>query len=247
MNPYDSLCDDFYLSCYLNTELELPTSRDTILHFFGQIGKAFPKMTHFYGRDPHEYVLEEDKEPGSYRWMALESRRLASGYLNPPNLDDCHPQHELMLELAPPYLSVTDLDCEAVDVMFGFDFTYRGNHDEVVGAAFATDGRFESLLGIPNSRVVNYEPTVTLSLDEQCRLQCRVSIVTRTNSYQVRTNQYSEDAISVYFTVRQYWGIGTEMTFVESYKKQFEIGQELVEKHIVPSIVVPLAEAISAG
>ncbi len=27
------------------------------------------------------------------------------------------------------------LDCEALDVMYGFDFTYEGNHDEVVAEA----------------------------------------------------------------------------------------------------------------
>jgi len=30
-NAYSSLCDDFYLDMYVNTELELPTQRDTVL------------------------------------------------------------------------------------------------------------------------------------------------------------------------------------------------------------------------
>lgn len=246
MNPYSSLCDDFYLTCYLNTELELPQTRDTVLHFFEQVGKAFPRMTNFFGRENNEYVLEEDREQASYRWMSLESRRLASGYLNPGNLEDCHKQHELMLELAPPILSVSPLDCEAVDVMFGFDFSYKGNHDEVVCDALARDSKFDSLLNLPNAKVVNFEPTLTLALDEQCRLQCRVSVVTRTNSYQVRTNQFSEEAVSIHFTVRQYWGIGTEMSFKQSYHRQFELGQELVQAVVVPNFVVPLADAISS-
>ena len=60
MNPYAALCDEFYLACYLNTEMELPQTRDTVLHFFEQVRKAFPKMTNFYGRDPNEFVLEEE-------------------------------------------------------------------------------------------------------------------------------------------------------------------------------------------
>lgn len=246
MNPYASLCDDFYLYCYLNTEMELPQSRDTLLHFFERISKVFPGMTNFYGRDPNEYVLEEDKEQGSYRWMSLEPRRLSSGYLNPPSLSDCHTQHELMLDLAPHLLSASPLDCEALDVMFGFDFTYKGNHDEVVGEAFAREGKIGCLMELPESRVVEFEPTITLALDDACRLQARLNLVTRTNSYQVRTGQFNEDAISVYFTIRQYWGIGTHMTFVDSYRKQVETGQDLVNAHIIPNIVVPLAEAISA-
>lgn len=246
MNPFSSMCDDFYLTCYLNTELELPQTRDTVLHFFEQVSKAYPAMTNFYGRESNEYVLEEDKEQGYYRWMTLESRRIASGYLNPPSLEDCHSQNELMLELAPPILSVSSLDCEAVDVMFGFDFTYKGNHDEVVCEAFAHESKFESLMNLPNSKVVNFEPTLTMALDEECRLQCRISVVTRTNSYQVRTGQFGEDAISIYFTVRQYWGMGTPMSFKESYRRQFEIGQDLVGNLVVPNFVVPLADAISS-
>ena len=45
-----------------------------------------------------------------------------------------------------------------------------------------------------------------LALDDGCRLQCRLSIETRTNAYQIRTGQFPEAPISVYFTVRQYWG-----------------------------------------
>ncbi|QDU59462.1 hypothetical protein Pan216_02900 [Planctomycetes bacterium Pan216] len=246
MNPYASFSDDFYLYCYLNTELELPRSRDTVLHYFGQIGKAFPTMTNFYGQDANEYVLEEDRELGSYRWISLEPRRACSGYMNPPSPDSCHAQHELMLELAPHLLSVTPLDCEAVDVMFGFDFSFKGNHDEIVGEVFASEGRLGSLVGMPEGKLINFEPTLTIALDEECRLQCRLSVVTRTNSYQVRTNQFNEDAISVYFTVRQYWNQAMSLSFVESYRQQFETGVQLVDSYVIPNVVVPLSEAISA-
>jgi hypothetical protein len=245
MNPLAALCDDFYLSCYLNTELELPKSRDTVLHFLEQFAKAYPTMTNFYVREQNEHVLEEDKEQGHYRWVTLEAQRVASGYFNPPNLEDCHAQHELMLDLAQPILSVSSLDCEAIDVMFGFDFAFKGNHDEVVSEVFARDGRFESMLGIRGSKVVEFEPSMTIALDDQCRSQARLSVVTRTNSYQVRTGQYGEESISVYFTVRRYWGMGSDGTFVDSYRRQYEQGLELVHEHVIPNIVVPLTEVIS--
>ena len=57
-------------------------------------------------------------------------------------------------------------------------------------------------------------------MNESCRLQCRLAIETRTNAYQVRTREFGEDQISVYFTVRQYWGTGPEMTFLESFRRQ---------------------------
>ena len=102
------------------------------------------------------------------------------------------------------------------------------------------------MIRLPGSRVINYEPSLMLSLDEGCRLQCRLSIETRTNAYQIRTGQFPEAPISVYFTVRQYWGRQPFKTFAESYRNQRRICQELVDSHIIPGVVRPLAQAIAA-
>src|SRR6266566_2436192 len=101
MNPYSSLCDDFGVYIYLNTKMELPTRRETVLHFFDSLQKIFPQMTDFDCRDSGEFVLEEDREKGSYRWVTLESQRICSGYMNPPTLEEADTQHERVLELAP--------------------------------------------------------------------------------------------------------------------------------------------------
>src|SRR5262245_19639356 len=47
MNSYASLCDDFGVSTYLHGKLEMPSGRETVLHFFEAVQKAFPKMTDF--------------------------------------------------------------------------------------------------------------------------------------------------------------------------------------------------------
>jgi len=104
----------------------------------------------------------------------------------------------------------------------------------------------ENLVQLPGHRVINYEPSLMLSLDEECRLQCRFSIETRTNAYQIRTGQFPEAPISVYFTVRQYWGRQPYKTFAESYANQRKICQELVDSHIIPGVVRPLAQTIAA-
>ncbi len=246
MNPYSSLCDDFGLYTYLNTEMPLPTGRETVLHFFESLQKGFPRMTNFYSRETGEFVLEEDKEQGNYRWVTLEPRRLCSGYVNPPVLEHADKQHEMVLELAPYHLGLISLDCEALDVLFAFDFTFNGNHDEVVAEALGLNTTLESLLGLPNTRIINYEPSVMLGLDEGLRLQCRLNIETRTNAFQIRTGQFHDEPISVYFTVRQYWNGQAAESFVESYRRQREICQELVDQHIIPAVVRPLQQVIAA-
>jgi hypothetical protein len=131
-------------------------------------------------------------------------------------------------------------------VLFAFDFMYSGNHDEVVAEALGLNTTLESLLQMPGSRVINYEPSLMLALDENCRLQCRLSLETRTNAYQVRTNQFPEAPISVYFTVRQYWGKQPNRDFIESYQNQRRVCQDLIDNHVIPSVVRPLAQTISA-
>jgi hypothetical protein len=246
MNPYSSLCDDFGVYVYLNTKMELPTGREAVLHFFDSLQKTFPEMTDFDVRESGEYVLEEDREKGSYRWVTLESRRICSGFVNPPDLEDADKHHERILELAPYHLDFSPLDCEAMDVLFAFDFVFSGNHDEVVAEALGVNTTLESLVQLPGSKVINYEPSLMLALDENCRLQCRLSIETRTNAYQIRTGQYPEAPISVYFTVRQYWGRQAFKNYNESYRHQRKVCQELVDSHIIPAVVRPLAQTIAA-
>lgn len=246
MNRYSEDADDFYINVNLNTEMELPTGRDTVLHYFEQLRKGFPDLRNFFTRESGDLVLEGDKEQDTYRWAAIESRRLCSGMVNPETPDQAYRQHELVLDLAPPLLTISPLDCEALDVMFGFDFTFEGNHDEVVAEALGVGTALEGLLEVPGARVINYEPSLTLSLDDGCRLQCRLSVETRTNAFQVRTGDFPDDQISVYFTVRQYWGTGPDMSFVESFRRQRAVGEDALQRIVIPRIVRPLAVAISA-
>jgi hypothetical protein len=226
--------------------MDLPSRRETVLHFFDGLRKIYPTMTDFDCRESGEFVLEEDREQGSYRWCTIETKRLCAGHVNPSDLDVADQFHEHVLEVSPYHLDFNPLDCEALDALFAFDFMYTGNHDEVVAEALGLNTTLARLLELPGSRVINYEPSLMLALDENCRLQCRLSIETRTNAYQIRTGNFPEAPISVYFTVRQYWGRQPIKEFGESYRHQRRILQDLVDSHIIPAVVRPLAQTIAA-
>jgi hypothetical protein len=244
MTPYSSLCDDFGIFVYVNTKMDLPTNRETVLHFFNSLQKTFPTMVDFECRGPNEYVLEEEREQGSYRWIGLEPKRFVSGYVNPPSVEVADAQHERVLEIAPYHLDFGSLDCEALDVLFSFDFHYSGNHDELVAEALGLNSTLETLMQMRGTKVLGYEPSLMLALDESCRLQCRLNIETRTNAYQVRTNQFPEAPITVYFTIRQYWARQGGRTFLEGFQQQRKICQEMVESHIIPGVIKPLNQTI---
>lgn len=246
MTDYSSLADDYYVNLNLNTEMALPAARETILGFFERVQKTYPTMRNFYTRESGDFVLEEDKEQGNYRWITIEPRRVCSGYVNPPSVEAAMEQHRLVLELVPYMLSVSPLDCEALDMMVGFDFAYRGNHDALVAEALGTSPALEGLLEIPGSQVINLEPSMTIALDDTCRLQGRLMVETRTNAYHVRRGDYPEEQISVYFTVRQYGSLPPGVTYEDTLQKLREHNERLLNQHVIDQILRPLAQAISA-
>jgi hypothetical protein len=245
MNRYNSLSDDFYVNMNLGTEMELSANRETVLHFFERVQKNYPTMRNFYCRDRGDFVLEEDKDKGSYRWCTIEPRRVCSGFVNPEDVESALEQHRLVLELAPYNLSVSPLDCEALDLLFGFDFTYRGNHNQLVAEALGVSPAMERLIDTPEATVINYEPSLTVALDENCRLQFRLSVETRTNAYQVRTGEFPDEQLSVYVTARQYGSLGPETTFVDTLANLYGVCRDMIENHVTEHVLDPLAKTIA--
>jgi hypothetical protein len=246
MDAFGSLCDDFYVNMNLSTEMELPHGRETVLHYFERIQKKYPTMRNFYCRgEKQDFVLEEDKDKGSYRWATIEHRRVCSGFVNPTSVDAALEQHRLALDLAPFMLSVSPLDCEALDVLFGFDFTYRGNHNQLVAEALNLTPSFEKLMELSGASVINYEPSVTIALDEDCRTQVRVSVENRTTAYQARTGDFPEEQLSVYLTARQYGSLPPDSTYVSVMDKLANLCREVAESHVIEQVLRPLQRAIA--
>jgi len=245
MTPYASLADDFYINMNLATEMELPAQRETVLHFFEQVQKKYPSMRKFYCRDKRDFVLEEDKDQGRYRWTAVESKRLCSGQVNPPSIEAALEQHRLVLDLAPPLLSVSPLDCEALDLLFGFDFAYRGNHNALLAEALGVGPALDRVAEVPGGRVINFEPSLTIALDEDCRVQVRVSTETRTNAFQVRTGEFVEEQMSVYVTARQYGSLEPQANYADTIDRLAQVAREVVDTCVTEQILKPLARTIS--
>lgn len=246
MLEYSAFADDVYVNMNLYTEMPLPSARETVLEFFGRVQKSYPSMRNFYTRETGDFVLEEDKDQPRYRWMSIEARRICSGFVNPESVDVAMEQHRLALEIAPYMLSVSPLDCEALDFLLGFDFVYRGNHDEVVAEALGVGSPLDSLVEIPGAKPLNFEPAITMALQDDCRRQCRLMIETRTNAYQVRRNEFPEEAISVYFTLRQYGSLPHDGSFEQTLCELRVLAEKLLKECVVDQILLPLQHTISA-
>ena len=138
------------------------------------------------------------------------------------------------------------LEIEHLEVLFGFDLSFRGNHDEIISESLLGDSPLNCLMEEQGAKAVDIQPSITVALSEDCRLQGRIDVVTRTNSYQVRTGDYSNDVISVYCILRRYWGDRPKEPMEKLVAEMAERGETLCTNHVLPKILKPISSVISS-
>jgi hypothetical protein len=245
-NPFSSFCEDFYINMRLGSQMALPHNRETILHFFETVQKGFPGMTRFRKTENGELNLEEDRSQQAYRWLAVEAKRLTAGHVNPESAGEAIRLHKLLLQLAPHHMGLSPVEIDYLDVLFGFDLEFAGNHDEIIAESLFPESPLTCLLDEPGAKAVDFQPTVTVALSDDCRLQARIDIVTRTNSYQVRTGDYSDDVISVYLILRRYWGDRPKQPLDNLVVEMAERAETLCTNFVVPRVLKPISSAIAS-
>lgn len=247
LNSFSSFCDDLYCDMYVNTELDLPTERSTILTFFERLQRQYPSMADFGRRSDGAYCIEENRDTGHYRWVAVEKDRIGSGLVNPRCREEAAAQHKLVLELMPYMLGVSHLDVHSLDVTLAMDFDYAGNQDEVIAEALFSSSAFSCLIEPPYSRCINFSPVMVVNLSADCRTQARISVESRTGVYEPDTKSAPAegDPIGLSLTVRQYpSGQGT-FDPVASFEYQCRTAEQLMAEKVIPCIVKPLINVIA--
>jgi hypothetical protein len=203
-------------------------------------------MSRFRKTDNGDFNLEEDRSGHAYRWFNLESKRLACGHVNPDTIDDALALHKMVLQQAPCQLGISPVEIDYLDVLFGFDLSFTGNHDEIIAESLYRDCPLTALAEEPGARAIDFQPSVTVALGEDCRLQARIDVITRTNSYQVRTGDYSDDVISIYLIVRRYWGDHPKEPLEDMFVQLAERAHSLCTTYVVPRILRPVSSAIAS-
>ena len=247
MFDFSSAADDFFVNVNLQTNLALPTNRETLLQFYEAMQREFPSMTLLYQRETGESVLEANREEGRYLWMELHNNRLTGGNFNPQSADDVYRLHQWLLEHSVYFLGIGGLDVELLDVMFGFNLDYNGNRDEIVAQSLMGDSAMGALAGETTTGCLECEPSMVIALDDNCYLQARISLETRSSDYQVRTGRYDSEPISVYLTIRRMPTPGKIMNMSESLTEQCEICEDICRRIVIPKIIHPIAVAIASS
>ena len=247
-HSFGAICDDFFVSVRLFLKLDLSMNRETVLHFFDRIRREHPTLTRLRRRSDGNLLLEENAEPGdSRRWLRLETGCLRFGHFNPADLKDVRRFGRLVLDQAPSHLTLGELDYDHLEVSFGFDLDYEGNHDQLVAETLFADHPMSGfLMGDEARKVIDVQPFWGICLTDGCDTQAYIELKSRTSTYEVRTGQYEVQPLSVYLTVRRYWGFSPAGSVEEVFEDLFDRAEELAASKAVPLVVAPLAHAIGS-
>jgi hypothetical protein len=247
VNPFGSFSDSWYLNLRLGTHMPLPRSRENGLHFLEHLQKKIPQLSRFkHHHDTGNLDLEEPRMQEGYRWLSIEEKRFSSGWVNPTTLADGVNYNSFLLKLLPSYLGVSPIEIDYMDVLIGFDHECMGNHNEIVIESLMPESPLTCFSEENNAQVVNFRPSVTVALSEDCRLQGQIDIIPRTSTDEVRSGEFGDQSISVYLIVRRYRGDGQPISLEEMYNQLVQRAEDLARKYVVPRILRPLSSAIAS-
>ncbi len=248
MSNFRAFCDEFYITTRLFLKLDLHPSRETVLHFFERIRREFPTLSKLRRREDGGVILEEpDGSAESRRYVRLDGESLRFGFHNPSDSEEFAALARCVLAQAPHHLSLSDLDVDHMETVYGFDLEYRGNHDELVAEALFADHPLAANLTGENQRVIDCQPFWGVSLSPECDLQAYVEIKSRTSTFEVRSNEFERSALTVFSTVRRYWGFGPPREMLDVQNELLKVGEDFASQRVVPYVVQPLAQAIGSG
>lgn len=248
MWSFAALCDEFYVRSRLYLKLDLNPSRESLLHFFEQIQKAFPGMARLTRYDDGAVVLRQRAgEEESLRYVRIAPNALKFGMSAPRSADDVHAFANVVLRQAPAHLTLSDLDNDYLEVVLGFDLEYSGNHDELVSEALLGENPLLGVLTGGATRVINCQPALGVALTADCATQAQVSVRSRTSAFEVRSGDYEPAPLSVYLNVRRYWGGSANgLELADVHRDLLETASEIAAGQVLPRLVQPLAEAIAS-
>lgn len=245
---WGSTCDDFYVSHRLFLKLDLAMERETVLHFFDRVRKEFPEMTRMRRREDSAVVLEEETgERTAKRWLRLEPAALRFGHFAPPSMEEVRRYADFILEQSPYHLTFSEIDYDHFELVYGFDLEYAGNHDQLIAETLYRDHPLSSfILADESHHTIDMQPYFGIALSPDCDLQAYLEVKSRTATYEVRTNTYEPQTLSVFLTTRKYWGYSGTDSLLDNYRSMCEVADELTAEKVVPLIVNPLAQAIAS-
>ncbi len=240
---YRALCSDFYINQKLSLKLDLPRERQTVLDLFDRVRRQYPAMSQFR-RYKDEVALESEPAADQNRWAAIRTNNIRSGIVNPGELADAYALHAHVLDVAPFFLSISPLDVDYLELLYGFDIQTDRSQDEVVYEALLAHTPLAGLLDLPDARITDCQPLYSMTVkDEHAETEISYEVKTRSAGRGGR----GDEPISIYLTLRRFAPVEEVRQLPQVLAAMARIGEDLVESRAVPHLVVPIREAAGGG
>jgi len=243
-STYRALCSDFYINSKLNVRMELPTNREPILELFERTRRTYPAMNAFR-RYKDELALEAAPNATPHRWIAIRSASVRAGVVNPNTSDEMYSIHRTSMEISPYFLSISPLDIEYIELLYGFDLTARGNHDAIAANALLGGSPMAALFESDGIDIVDCQPTMGMKLVDDQGIEAHFEVKTRSKGK--KDTEANPEPISVYLTLRKHDPVTDLSALTEQLNELIERGQNLVDEYALPNLLMPLREEIASG
>ena len=243
---FGALCTDFYVNQKLSLKMDLPSERESVLHYFDRVRKTVPAMKRFR-RYADELALESSRREAEYSWLALRRNSIRSGHVNPDTMEHAHKLHRLVLQTSPYHLTLSPLDVDYLELMYGFDLECSGNHDELVYEALFADTPLGKLLDVPNAKVLDVQPVLGLSLDDAGTTQAYFEAKTRPRSRRGSSKAYRGEPISLMLSLRRYGPIDHVDDLAPLYDEMVQKADALATERFIPDLLTPIARLITSS
>jgi hypothetical protein len=243
---FGALCTDFYINHKLALKMDLPSERETTLHFFEAVRKTVPGMDRFR-RFNNELALESSRRDQEYRWLSLQRTTVRTGHVNPQSMSQAFEFHRLVLELAPFHLTISPLEIDFQELMYGFDLECKADHDEVVFEALLGDTPFAKLLSVPHGKILDVQPVLGVALTAGGDTQAYFEVKTRTKSRRGSASRFKHEPISLFLTVRRYGPAQQLDDLTEVLAELSAKTEELATDRFVPDLLTPIARQITSS
>ena len=244
---FGALCTDFYINQKLALKLDLPKNRETILGFFDRMKRSLPEMNRLR-RYEGELALESTRRDARYKWLALCKNSIRAGHVNMETMEESYEFHKLVLELCPHFLTISEIDIDHLEVMFGFDIECEGNHDEIIYNALYAGSPLAGLLEHGNQGdILDVQPTLSSTLSERGDVQVTYEIKSRQKSRRGSSRAYRDQPLSVFLTMRQFGPIDDIRSLPKLFGDLTGYAEKLAMDKLVPQIIQPLMQHISTS
>ncbi len=240
---FGALCTDFYVNHKLAVKMDLPKDRETVLHLFDRVRAEIPEMSRFK-RYQDELALESPRREGAYQWLALRKQSIRSGSVNPESMDEGYRLHRLVMEMSPYFLTISPLDIEYIELMYGFDLECKVNQHQAIAEALYGGTPMMRLLEMPGATPMEVQPAFGVTLLDEQDLHVYYEVKARTTPGQVRNDRYRTEPLSIFLTLRRP-GVIEKIDQLPDVLAAMRVrGEQLATDQLIPNLLQPISRII---